>query len=302
MGGTFDGWPKRAADLKVLDPCCGSGHFLVAAFELLVRLRMLEEGLSVEAAVDAVIQDNLFGLELDPRCTQIAAFNVAVAAWKLTDPRPLPAMKNIACTGLSVGVPRDQWMKALESDGATNLRFYFGQLYHMFSNASTLGSLIDPKRFLGSHMLESDDMNRLFRSLETVIASDPTTSPEQHELGVAAQGLARAAELLGTSYDVVLTNVPFLGRGKQSNELTQHIDNYYALGKPDLATAFVLRCVEFCSRRGTSAVVTPQNWLFLGTYSKLRKSLLEKIEWNLLVRLGRNAFRDMNWWAATTAL
>ena len=302
MGGTFDGWPKCTAELKVLDPCCGSGHFLVAVFELLVRLRMLAEGLSVETAVDAVIQDNLFGLELDPRCTQIAAFNVAVAAWKLTGPRPLPAMKNIACTGLSVGVPREQWMKALEADGTTNLRFYFGQLYDMFSNASTLGSLINPNRFLGSQMLKKEEMDRLFRVLESVIASDPKGAPEEHELGVAAQGLARAAELLASQYNVVLTNVPYLGRGKQNDTLKEHIDTYYELGKADLATAFVLRCVEFCNDGGASGLVTPQNWLFLSTYKHLRRMLLEQRRWNCVTRLGSNAFRDMNWWAATTAL
>ena len=302
MGGTFDGWPKRAAELKVLDPCCGSGHFLVAAFELLVRLRMHEEGLSVEAAVDAVIQDNLFGLELDPRCTQIAAFNVAVAAWKLTDPRPLPAMKNIACTGISVGVPREQWMQALEADGSSNLRFYFGQLYDMFSNAATLGSLINPNRFLGSHTLKKEEMDRLFASLERVIAKDPTTSPEQHELGVAAEGLARAAELLATQYHVVLTNVPYLGRGKQDDVLREHIESLYDRGKGDLATAFVLRCNEFCSEYGTVALVTPQNWLFLKTYESLRQTLLERRSWNFVARLGPGAFETITGEVVNVAL
>ncbi len=302
MGGTFDGWPKRAAELKVLDPCCGSGHFLVAAFELLVRLRMLEEGLSVEAAVDAVIQDNLFGLELDPRCTQIAAFNVAVAAWKLTGPRPLPAMQNIACTGLSVGVPRDQWMKALESDGVTNLKFYFGQLYDMFSNASTLGSLINPNRFLGSHTLNKEEMDRLFAALESVIAADPTTSPEQHELGVAAQGLARAAELLASKYHVVLTNVPYLGRGKQDDVLKDHIETYYERGKADLAAAFVIRCLEFCDVDGTSSLVSPQNWLFLTTYKSLRESLLDSRSWNIVTRLGPGAFETITGHVVNVAL
>jgi hypothetical protein len=292
MGGTFDGWPTQAAELKVLDPCCGSGHFLVAAFELLVRLRMHEEGLSVEVAVDAVIQDNLFGLELDPRCTQIAAFNVAVAAWKLTDPRPLPPMKNIACTGISVGVPREQWMQALEADGTSNLRFYFGQLYDMFSNAAMLGSLINPNRFLGSQTLKEEDMQSLFASLETVIESDPSTSPEQHELGVASQGLARAAELLASRYHVVLTNVPYLGRGKQDESLKQYIDTYYKLGSADLATAFVLRCLEFCPD-GVVSLVTPGNWLYLTKFEKLRVSLLERRTWLVAAKLGPGAFETI---------
>ena len=65
-----------------MDPCCGSGHFLVAAFGMLWRMRAEAEGLSPAEAQDAVLRDNLFGLELDPRCTQIAMFALAFEAWK----------------------------------------------------------------------------------------------------------------------------------------------------------------------------------------------------------------------------
>lgn len=77
--GTFNGWPKTARELKCLDPCMGSGHFVVAMFERLVALRVAEERFDEAAALEAVIRDNLFGLEIDPRCTQIAAFNLALA-------------------------------------------------------------------------------------------------------------------------------------------------------------------------------------------------------------------------------
>ena len=72
VAGTFVKWPRRAADLRILDPCCGSGHFLVEALQLLVPLRMEEEGVATEEAIFSVLRDNLFGLEIDPRCTQIA--------------------------------------------------------------------------------------------------------------------------------------------------------------------------------------------------------------------------------------
>lgn len=85
--GTFSGWPKQAGELKIMDPCCGSGHFLVAAFDLMVRIRMEEEGLEAAEASDAVLRDNLFGLEIDQRCTQLAAFALAFAAWTFPDAR-----------------------------------------------------------------------------------------------------------------------------------------------------------------------------------------------------------------------
>jgi hypothetical protein len=81
--GTFDGWPKHAAEIRFLDPCMGSGHFLVSALPILARLRTEEEGFGAAEAVAAVLRHNLHGLEIDERCTQIAAFNVALTAWNL---------------------------------------------------------------------------------------------------------------------------------------------------------------------------------------------------------------------------
>src|SRR6202035_1027352 len=96
--GTFPGWPSRAAQITYCDPCCGSGHFFVEAFFILVALRRNEEGLSAADAAVAVLRDNLHGLEIDGRCVQIAAFNVALAAWKL------------AGSPISLRVPHIAWV------------------------------------------------------------------------------------------------------------------------------------------------------------------------------------------------
>jgi hypothetical protein len=105
--------------------------------------------------------------------------------------------------------------------------------------------------------------------------------------------LARAAELLAGRYSLVVTNVPYLGRGKQDDILKEHLKTQYPLGKADLATAFVLRCLEFCPQGGSMALVTPQNWLFLTTYTKLREMLLDRREWNIVARLGPGAFETI---------
>jgi hypothetical protein len=299
--GTFPGWPKAARDLTVLDPCMRSGHFLVFVLPILVAFRVAEERLSLQAAVDAVLRDNLFGLELDPRCTQIAAFNLALAAWKLAGFHDLPRL-NLACTGLAISETRERWLQILSRDATSTVRFYFGQLYDLFKEAPTLGSLINPVRFLGSGLLDKKGQENLLATLGTVLSEDPTASPELHELGVAAEGLARAAELLARRYTVVLTNVPYLGRGKQDDILKEHLEKYYPLAKPDLATACLLRCLEFCAEKATVALVTPQNWLFLTTYMKLREMLLDRREWNVLARLGPGAFETISGHVVNVAL
>jgi hypothetical protein len=101
--GSFPRWPDFVAQVTVRDPCCGSGHFLVIAFEMLLRMRMEAEGVSAAEAGDGVLRANLFGLELDPRCTQIAAFALALQAWKTGGYRELP-IPNIACSGISAKV------------------------------------------------------------------------------------------------------------------------------------------------------------------------------------------------------
>ena len=149
--GTFEGWPKAAKELKILDPCCGSGHFLTEGFDLLVRLRMDEEGLALEDAIRGVLADNLHGLELDPRCTQIAAFNLAMEGWKLAGrPIELPEM-HVACSGLAVGSTKEEWIALAGND--ERLRVGMEWLHDLFEQAPELGSLIDPKALKGDLLM-----------------------------------------------------------------------------------------------------------------------------------------------------
>ena len=288
--GTFEGWPKTAKELKVLDPCCGSGHFLVEAFELLARLRMEEEGLGLEDAIRAVLTDNLYGLELDPRCTQIAAFNVALAAWKLAGNQiDLPPL-HIACSGLAVGSTKSEWTKLAAAAG--RLRAGMERLYDLFEQAPELGSLIDPRVLSDTNYyqdIEYADFTELQPLLQQALARG-SDNVEDAERAVAAQGMARAAELLSGEYTLAITNVPYLGRGQQGEELKDFADEYYKDAKADLATIFVERMLHWLGNTGTSALVTPQYWFFLTRYKRLREKLLKRRTWDLFGRLGSGAF------------
>lgn len=299
VGGHFSGWPERSADLHVLDPCCGSGHFLVATFVLLRRFRMTEEGLNEAQAGDAVIRDNLFGLELDPRCTQIAVFALALAAWKVGGYRELP-LPNIACTGLQVGANSYEFTHL--ADGDPDMEAMLRRLHQVFRNAPDLGSLIDPVRISQEEGIFAIEWGKVGPRLEGALAKERADDPAAAIFGATAKGVARAADLLSQRYHLVVTNVPYLARGKQDVELRKHIETFHNDGKADLATAFVDRCLRFCAKGGCVALVTPQNWLFLGSYKALRERLLKAATWNVVVKLGFAAFSDMYWWAFNTAL
>ncbi len=284
--GSFDGWPRAAKDIKVLDPSMGSGHFLVFALPILVGFRTEEEGLTREQAVEAVLRENLFGLEIDPRCTQIAPFNLALTAWRTVGYRQLPQM-NLACSGLGINAKEEDWIKLGGSDG--RLRETMKALYRVFVDGPSLGSLIYPKRVGGPlFAAEFSQVQPLLLKALSVEEMNETTA----ELAVAAQGIVRAAMILSEVFTLVATNVPYLGRGKQTDALRAHCDRYHSRAKADLATTFIERCFNFSCHGGTAALVTPQNWLSLGTYKALRKALLRDAQWNFVARLGPKAFQN----------
>jgi hypothetical protein len=289
--GTFPGWPERAAKVTVMDPCCGSGHFLVAAFEMLKQMRMEEESLSERQAADAVLRDNLFGLEIDPRCTQIAAFALALVAWKSGGYRQLP-VPNIACSGIAVTGQLETWTRLAGDD--VNLRQTLERHYHLFRNAPELGSLINPNDVPLRDRMFSADYAQVEPLLARALAKERTKDdPVSGVFGAAAEGVAKAAKLLADTYTLVATNVPYLKSGKQNEVLKQFCDEHYPESGADLATAFIERCRAFSCPGGSYAIVTPQNWLSQHYYQDMRIKLLEEQTWNHISRLGARAFETI---------
>jgi len=287
--GTFDEWPEDLSEFKVMDPCCGSGHFLVAAFKMLVPIRMELEGLKPDQAIDAVLKENLHGLEIDQRCVEIAAFALALNAWRYPGSggyRELPEL-NLACSGLSISVPKEEWKKL--ANGDPNLRLALDVLYDYFQQAPILGSLLDPAKSEASKLVQWPELKEAMQK-----ALQKERSDEEYEAGVVASGLAKAGELLAGKFHWVITNVPYLSRGKQSDVLKNFCSNNYNSTKYDLATVFLRRCLNFCDEGGVVSIVMPQNWLFLSGYKKMRKQILQDECMRFIVRLGAGAFETIS--------
>ncbi|WP_426340744.1 Eco57I restriction-modification methylase domain-containing protein [Pseudoduganella sp. S-14] len=309
--GKFEGWPDQLNEFKLLDPCCGSGHFLVAAFLLLVPMRMAAEGLSAMDAVDAVLAYNLHGLELDARCVEIAVFALALAAWRFPDENgdPLGVRADmpgpqVACCGLKVAAKPEDWMVLVPEDAenAVYLRQELRLLHASFAQAPLLGSLLDP-----AHSLKNDLATSSFDTLRDLLGRALATErprrlwgqaselqDDSWDLALTAQGLLDAARLLDGRYHLVVTNVPYLARGKQHDILRDYCETHYPEAKNDLANVFLERCLELSRDRGAGVVqiVMPQNWLFLTSYKRQRESLLKRVQWNLLARLGEGGFES----------
>lgn len=290
--GTFEQWPKNLSELKMLDPCCGSGHFLVATLLMLVPMRMKAEGLTADEAIAKVLAENIHGLELDQRCVEIAAFAVALEAWRYPDSsgyRLLPSL-NIAWVGQSIKAKKEDWLSLAGDDE----HLYYGMeaLYNTFKDAPLLGSLIDPGKSIAKDLLSDG-----FADLQSLLnkALQQFEVAENQEAAIAAKGLTLAVELLSQKYELIATNVPYLSRGKQCKELQDFTERHYSNAKGDIANVFLERCLELNTKGGVAQMVMPQNWLFLDYYKKQREHLLKKVTWNLLARLGANSFQTPMW-------
>jgi hypothetical protein len=301
--GTFPAWPDTLAQFKLLDPCAGSGHFLVSAFHYLVPMRVATEKLSVRDAIDKVLADNLHGLELDARCVEIAAFALALAAWRYPDEsgnligyRPLPRL-NIACVGVAPRSKKADWLKL--AGGDERLEGGMAALYTLFQKAPELGSLIDPMAATRGDLLDAH-WEELASRLDQALAGHDDEM--ETEARVAAQGMVQASRILTRKYHLVITNPPYLGAAQHGPLLKDFCEEHYKAAKGDLANVFLDRSLKLCTTGGVVSFVMPQNWLFLGRYQKQREHLLKYATWNLLARLGEHGFDSTDAAGAFTIL
>jgi hypothetical protein len=294
--GSFDSWPDHVAEVTVIDPCCGSGHFLMQAFSMLWRMRAEEERLPSIAAQDAVLRDNLFGLEIDPRCVQIAMFAVVFQAWKAGNGwRELP-VPNIACSGVPVKAPAEVWTTLGAGDDRVENALL--RLHYLFRDSDTLGSLIDPRRttehadpmdLQGS--LDDIEWEGVRPTLADAVAGETTGDPAASVIGADMLALVRAAAFLSRDFTLAATNVPFLSRFKQASTLRSFLDLRSPLSKGDLATALLERWLHSSC---TLAVVSPQNWQENPGYTDFRRLILERNSYNLFARIGNNVWQTQS--------
>ncbi len=292
--GKYEGWPDKTAEVTSLDPCMGSGHFVASQFTVFANLRIQEEGLSKEEATDKVIAENLHGLELDARCTQIAAFNLALTAWKFCGTyKELPEM-NLACSGIAPKGKIDDWINLVSKidDSVQKARLENGMrsLFQLFQLAPELGSLIDPTT------IKSDAFTANFEDLLPILekALKEEANKDIIERGVIAAGMAKAGKLLSNKYTLQITNVPYLSRGKHSKVLADYCSQHYPDSKGDLATIFLDRMLGTSKISGNIASVLPQNWLFMHTYKQFRVRFFKKLSWNIIAKLGPGAFSQIS--------
>lgn len=271
----------KPEDVKFLDPCMGSGHILVYAFDVLMEIYK-ESGYTERDAAAMIVQNNLFGLDIDDRASQLAYFAVMMKA-RSYDRRFLS--RGIKPNVLAI--KESNGMGAAVRDGLTTdveMNAISRYLMDTFRDAKELGSIItvEPKDYDGyvAYLDGCDGQGQL-----TMDDADwlQNTRP-------MLKALARQAKVLAAKYPVVCTNPPYLNKieGRLKTFVTENYKDYSG----DLFSVFTYRNLMFCKQDGYCGYMTPFVWMFIKTYEKLREFIIQNKSITTLVQMEYSAFEE----------
>ena len=260
--------------LTVMDPCCGSGHMLTYAFDLLYAIYE-EEGYAPSEIPTLILTHNVYGTEIDPRAAALAAFALMMKA-RARQRRFLrsPVQPHIRVIG-PVEFNASELDQLAGTEGGTQSGRYFWQ---SFIHADVLGSLIVPDAAALSDAKER---------LASLIADTLDVS----DLHVRAERVVDQAEYLTRSYAVVATNPPYMGSSNMGPLLSAWMKKHHPQAKSDLFAAFIERCLKLAdAEHGLVSMITMQAWMFLGSFEKLRRCILRDAPPVTMLHLGERAF------------
>ena len=273
--------PVNPEDVKFFDPCMGSGHVLVYAFEVLMEIYK-ESGYTERDAAAMIVQNNLFGLDIDDRASQLAYFAVMMKA-RSYDRRFLSrgitpnilAIKESNYMGIAV-------REELTADAQMNAVSRY--LADTFRDAKEMGSIItvEPKDYDG-YIAYLDGCDGKGQIAVNDLAWLQNTRP-------MLKALAHQAKVLSGKYSVVCTNPPYLNKmdGKLKTFVTEKYKDYSG----DLFSVFTYRNLMFCKQDGYCGYMTPFVWMFIKTYEKLREFIIRNKSITTLVQMEYSAFEE----------
>lgn len=269
-------------DIKVIDPCMGSGHILVYAFEVLMQIYE-SCGYTEKDAARLIIERNLYGLDIDDRAFQLAYFAVMMKARKYN--RQILKMKlenNLSVIHESNTLNPDlasfiaQGDKALQKDAAAIL--------DVFIDAKEYGSILDVSP------LDFDALNMRVKEIEETVYDNIIDRIHQDDVLTKFALLIKQAEIMEKKYDVVCTNPPYLNAKYMPKNIKNYVEKNYANYKSDMFSVFMVKCSKICKKNGHIGIITPFVWMFISSYEKLRSYLLNNMTISSLIQLEYNAF------------
>ena len=266
----------KPEEIKVIDPCMGSGHILVYAFDVLMQI-YTSAGWDQREAAQSILKNNLYGLDIDDRAAQLAYFAVMMKARQYD--------RRIFSRGIQPHVYAIVESNGLDSSSVeyfTNndpqLKKDFGTLMVELRDAKEYGSILN---------ISQVDFASLYARVEKVRAD---ISMFRESVLNSFLPLIQVAEIMAKKYDVVVTNPPYMGSSGMNARLAEYVKSNYPNAKNDMSTVFMEKTVKMCKKTGYMSMINIPVWMFLSSYEKLRESLIAQDTFANMVHFGRGVF------------
>jgi hypothetical protein len=264
-------------EIKLCDPACGSGHMLVYAFDLLYAIYE-EQGYDPREIPTLILTKNLYGIEIDERAGELAAFALVMKALA-RDPRFLSRdVSPRICMLENISFTQDELERYINRVGRHLFTADLRETLEQFVEAKHFGSLIRPV---------AGDVTEILRVLREKSVGGDIFLNEIHQRVLKA---LEQADYLSSKYHVVIANPPYMGSGKMNERLNEFAKKHYPDTKSDLFAMFIERNLELAAAQGTVAMITMQSWMFLSTFAKLRDNILDNHIILSMAHLGPRAF------------
>ena len=288
----------KIEDIKIIDPAMGSGHMLTYCFDMLSEIYE-DLGWSRKEAVFSILKNNLYGLEIDKRASQLASFAVFMKArekfsrlFKVVE--RMKEEEKISLNTLCIE-ESNEISPGTRKLIKENLLINFEKLLDEFYDAKEYGSILK---------IEYMDIEHLYRELKVLreayfkqgqmsLIYDNISEEDFEKDCEIIERLIIQQKIMTDRYDVVITNPPYMGGKGFSDKLKQYVEKNYKDTKSDLFAVFIERCNEFTKKDRYTAMITMQSWMFLSSFENLRKMIIEKKEIQSLNHLGTRAFEEL---------
>ena len=273
----------RPEDIKVIDPCMGSGHILVYIFDVLMDI-YVSEGYTEKDSAKLILQNNLYGLDIDDRAYQLAYFAVMMKARSYNRRILTESIKPQVSSIKESNSISDKLIELISSKNP-QIKNQLIKIIDLFKDAKNYGSILN---------VSIENLNDLESTIYNLFEDkhDLNYLNYQNELENLLN-IIQNAKFLSQKYDVVVTNPPYMGNSGMNPDLKEYIKKNYPLSKSDLFAVFIEKCNDICKIKGFIAMITQQSFMFLSTFEKLRVDLLNNYTISNMAHLGAHAFEEI---------
>ena len=277
---------SKIEDIKIIDPCCGSGHILVIIFDKLFK-EYIKMGYSKNLIATLILEKNIFGADIDRRAVQLTELSLLLKAREYDN--------NIFKKELKLNLASFEDSKTIKNSAITFLKSCLVEntdkekleyILNCFNNSNEIGSIT---------IIENYDFIKIFNKIEESMLNkkyDLISISIWNEVKDKLKNILKLGEFLSNKYDIVITNPPYLGRKNCSILLNNYLDKNYPNSKMDLFSAFIEKTINICKDNGNVALMTPFTWLYLSSYRVLRKFVINSMKFESILNPYEGFFND----------